>query len=149
MSWQWSRSAVRRLPAENPLAILYYDYALTFAREVEHFWPSPYRTGSWVSVIFFLNRYLAIFGHIPILIGLIPSMSCKVSAPRYRLPCFISHVPSLKMRTCSSSHTFACGLTLTKCSWQVHHYSGYFGMALQLLVAGELPFFYFLGVHYP
>jgi hypothetical protein len=63
------------------LAILYYDYALTFAREVEYFWPNPYRMGSWVSAVFFLNRYFAIFGHIPILIGLIPrKSSCKVGA---------------------------------------------------------------------
>jgi hypothetical protein len=60
------------------LAILYYDYTLTFAREVEHFWPNPYRTGSWVSAIFFLNRYFAIFGHIPILVSLVPGESCEV-----------------------------------------------------------------------
>ena len=52
---------------------------------------------------------------------------------------FISHVPSLKTRTYSSLPTFACGLTHTKYSWQSHQYSGYFGITLQLLVAGELP----------
>ncbi|KAH9059741.1 hypothetical protein EDB87DRAFT_735933 [Lactarius vividus] len=59
-----------------PVAILYYDYALTLSREVEYFWPNPYRTG-WVSSIFFLNRYFAIFGHIPIVINLIPDTSCE------------------------------------------------------------------------
>ncbi|KAN0136075.1 hypothetical protein V8E53_005935 [Lactarius tabidus] len=83
-----------------PLAILYYDYALTFAREVEYFWPNPYRSGSWVSAVFFLNRYIAILGHIPILVSLIPGKSCEPQN-----------------------------------AWQAHHYSGYFGMFLQLLVA--------------
>ncbi|KAI9455170.1 hypothetical protein BJY52DRAFT_1188534 [Lactarius psammicola] len=82
-----------------PVAILFYDYALTLSREVECFWPHPYRTG-WVSSIFFLNRYFAIFGHIPIVIGLIPNKSCEPQN-----------------------------------AWQKRHYKGYFGMALQLLVA--------------
>ncbi|KAH9023394.1 hypothetical protein EDB85DRAFT_2277903 [Lactarius pseudohatsudake] len=82
-----------------PVAILYYDYALTLSREVEYFWPNPYRTG-WVSSIFFLNRYFSVFGHIPIVIGLIPNKSCEPQN-----------------------------------AWQTHHYKGYFGMALQLLVA--------------
>lgn len=82
-----------------PIAILYYDYMLTLSREVEYFWPNPYRTG-WVSSIFFLNRYFAIFGHIPIAMGLIPNESCGPQNV-----------------------------------WQAHHYQGYFGMALQLLVA--------------
>ncbi|KAI9443985.1 hypothetical protein H4582DRAFT_2125947 [Lactarius indigo] len=82
-----------------PVAILYYDYALTLSREVEYFWPNPYRTG-WVSSVFFLNRYFAILGHIPIIIGLIPNESCEPQN-----------------------------------AWQKHHYKGYFGMALQLLVA--------------
>ncbi|KAH9039464.1 hypothetical protein EDB83DRAFT_1718881 [Lactarius deliciosus] len=82
-----------------PVAILYYDYALTLSREVEYFWPNPYRTG-WVSSIFFLNRYFSILGHIPIIIGLIPNKSCEPQN-----------------------------------AWQTHNYKGYFGMALQLLVA--------------
>jgi len=53
------------------LVILYYDYALTFSREVEFFWPHENRVG-WISSLFFLNRYVAIFGHIPIVLRLIP-----------------------------------------------------------------------------
>lgn len=45
-------------------AILYYDYALTLSTEVERFWSSP--SFSWGSTFFYLNRYLALFGHIPI-----------------------------------------------------------------------------------
>src|SRR6266404_5478142 len=58
------------------LAILYYDYVLTFSREVEYFWPKSYRT-SWISLLFFLNRYLAIFGNIPIALGLLPDLECQ------------------------------------------------------------------------
>ena len=50
--------------------ILYYDYALTFSREVESFWPHQNPVG-FVSSIFFLNRYVAIFGHIPIALRLL------------------------------------------------------------------------------
>ncbi|KAH9005489.1 hypothetical protein EDB86DRAFT_3071247 [Lactarius hatsudake] len=59
-----------------PVAILYYDYALTLSREVKYFWPNPYHTG-WVSSIFFLNCYFSILGHILIIIGLIPNESCE------------------------------------------------------------------------
>ncbi|KAG6871731.1 hypothetical protein C0993_002817, partial [Termitomyces sp. T159_Od127] len=45
--------------------ILYYDYALTLSTEVERFWSSE--SFSWGSAFFYLNRYLALFGYIPIL----------------------------------------------------------------------------------
>ena len=54
------------------LVILYYDYALTFFREVEFFWPHKNRVG-WASSLYFLNRYMAIFGYIPIVLRIIPS----------------------------------------------------------------------------
>lgn len=50
--------------------ILYYDYILTFTREVESFWPHRNRVG-FVSSIYFLNRYVAIFGHIPMVLRLV------------------------------------------------------------------------------
>ena len=53
--------------------ILYYDYTLTFSREVESFWPHQNRVG-FVSFIYFLNRYVAIFGHIPVVFRLIPGL---------------------------------------------------------------------------
>lgn len=54
-----------------PTVILYYDYTLTLSREVEFFWPHENRVG-WVSSLYFLNRYVAIFGYIPIVLRLIP-----------------------------------------------------------------------------
>ncbi len=52
--------------------ILYYDYILTFSCEVEVFWPHENRVG-WVSSLYFLNRYVAIFGYFPIVLELILS----------------------------------------------------------------------------
>ena len=46
------------------LAVLYFDYALTFGMEVERFWKREFSTASFG---FFLNRYLAVFAHIPII----------------------------------------------------------------------------------
>ncbi|KAF8072079.1 hypothetical protein FPV67DRAFT_1483847 [Lyophyllum atratum] len=45
--------------------ILYYDYALTLPAEVQRFWSSPL---SWAPSFFYVNRYLALFGHIPVMI---------------------------------------------------------------------------------
>ncbi|KAI0370894.1 hypothetical protein BV20DRAFT_943339 [Pilatotrama ljubarskyi] len=45
--------------------ILYYDYVLTLRDEVQRFWASRVST---VSVLFFFNRYLAVFAHIPVMV---------------------------------------------------------------------------------
>ncbi|KAF8055681.1 hypothetical protein FPV67DRAFT_804090 [Lyophyllum atratum] len=47
------------------LVILYYDYTLTLPAEVQRFWSSPL---SWAPSFFYVNRYLALFGHIPVMI---------------------------------------------------------------------------------
>ncbi|KAF9525441.1 hypothetical protein CPB83DRAFT_859565 [Crepidotus variabilis] len=47
--------------------ILYYDYYLTFPVEVERMWRRG--TGfSWAVGLFYLNRYMALFGHIPVVV---------------------------------------------------------------------------------
>jgi hypothetical protein len=46
-------------------AILLYDYCLTFGAEVERCWVD--RRFSWGLGFFYLNRYLALFGHIPVM----------------------------------------------------------------------------------
>ncbi|KIM64921.1 hypothetical protein SCLCIDRAFT_1213034 [Scleroderma citrinum Foug A] len=43
--------------------LMLYDYALTFAREIELFLKRPRR--SWPFVLFVANRYITILGHIP------------------------------------------------------------------------------------
>jgi hypothetical protein len=46
--------------------ILYYDYLLTLPLEIQRFW--TLRTFSWATFFFFFNRYLAILGHIPVIL---------------------------------------------------------------------------------
>ena len=48
------------------LVILYYDHALTLHMEIQRFW----NRGSfkWGTFFFFLNRYLAFLGHIPVIV---------------------------------------------------------------------------------
>ncbi|KAF9036156.1 hypothetical protein BJ165DRAFT_617819 [Panaeolus papilionaceus] len=48
------------------LAILYYDYLLTFSCEYERFWKPGRHT--WASTFFYLNRYLTLLGHGPIIV---------------------------------------------------------------------------------
>ncbi|KAI0260291.1 hypothetical protein BC834DRAFT_552939 [Gloeopeniophorella convolvens] len=48
-----------------PVAILYYDYLLTISREICFVWPPVNKLG-WVTTIYFLNRYLSMLGHAPV-----------------------------------------------------------------------------------
>jgi hypothetical protein len=45
--------------------MLYYDYFLTLAAEVSHIWPQPISLNIF---LFFLNRYLAVFGNIVVFV---------------------------------------------------------------------------------
>ena len=48
------------------VAILLYDYCLTFGTEVERCWGVGQL--NWASGFFYLNRYLVLFGHVPIML---------------------------------------------------------------------------------
>lgn len=48
-------------------ALLYYDYALTLGRECSLFWSSN-SFKRWGSILFFLNRYCGVIGHVPIFV---------------------------------------------------------------------------------
>ena len=54
--------------------ILYYDYVLTFSDEVVFFWPHENRVG-WIASLYFLNRYVALLGYVPIVLRLLPGSS--------------------------------------------------------------------------
>ncbi|RPD76978.1 hypothetical protein L226DRAFT_559154 [Lentinus tigrinus ALCF2SS1-7] len=68
-SWSGAQTdfVVRSLSA-IAFALLYYDYALTFGAEVERFWRFRKGRPSWGTIGFFLNRYLSILGHIPVIL---------------------------------------------------------------------------------
>lgn len=63
-------------PGHYPAGILYYDYALTFSVEVDRFWKGRL---SFATLIFYFNRYLVLFGHIPVLYEFYASDNQKVS----------------------------------------------------------------------
>lgn len=44
--------------------ILYYDHTLTLPMEIQRFW---IRGFTWAKLFFFINRYLAFLGHIPVI----------------------------------------------------------------------------------
>ncbi|KAH9856356.1 hypothetical protein C2E23DRAFT_882430 [Lenzites betulinus] len=55
-----------RILASAAFALLYYDFVLTIPKAIERYWSGKL---SLVSVLFFFNRYLAVFGHIPVLVN--------------------------------------------------------------------------------
>ncbi|KAJ8073374.1 hypothetical protein PM082_011648 [Marasmius tenuissimus] len=46
--------------------LLYYEYIITFGAEVSRIW--AHTSFNAPTVIFYLNRYVAVFGHIPIVL---------------------------------------------------------------------------------
>ncbi|KAH9856347.1 hypothetical protein C2E23DRAFT_722340, partial [Lenzites betulinus] len=53
---------ISRILASIAFALLYYEFVLTIPATIERYWRGKF---SLVSFFFFLNRYLAVFGHIP------------------------------------------------------------------------------------
>ncbi|KDQ60376.1 hypothetical protein JAAARDRAFT_32772 [Jaapia argillacea MUCL 33604] len=45
--------------------VLYYDFILTFPSEIERFWSGGF---SWAALLFFINRYLSMLGHVPVIL---------------------------------------------------------------------------------
>ncbi|KAI0742654.1 hypothetical protein C8Q80DRAFT_1329230 [Daedaleopsis nitida] len=54
-------------------AILYYDYVLTLPEEVERYWTAA-AGRSWASFFFFLNRYMSVLCHIPVIFEFFATM---------------------------------------------------------------------------
>ncbi|KAI0260287.1 hypothetical protein BC834DRAFT_973548 [Gloeopeniophorella convolvens] len=58
-------SYAKHVLALIPLAVIIYDYFLTLPEEVEFFWPPRNKLG-FVSIVFLLNRYIALVGNLAI-----------------------------------------------------------------------------------
>lgn len=56
------------------ITILYYDFGLTFAEELDRFWNKPFTLSSG---LFFVNRYVGLLAQLPILVQL-----CGKPSPR-------------------------------------------------------------------
>ena len=57
------RPSVKGILLMIKVVLLYYDYLLTLPDEVDRLWHAGPR--SWASIVFFINRYLALVGHVP------------------------------------------------------------------------------------
>lgn len=66
----------------NPVAVLFFDMALTFSTEVDYIWRKSLSTSS---VVFFLNRYISAFANLVYGALLTQKMSEKASAITSRL----------------------------------------------------------------
>ncbi|KAI0351649.1 hypothetical protein OH77DRAFT_1523985 [Trametes cingulata] len=61
-----------RILSSVAFALLYYDFVLTIPQEVERYWTGAF---SLPSLLFFLNRYMSVIGHVPVIIeffGVLP-----------------------------------------------------------------------------
>ncbi|TCD60507.1 hypothetical protein EIP91_009953 [Steccherinum ochraceum] len=52
----------------SAVVVLYWDYLLTLPDEIKLYWQGKQKILSWAPVFFFVNRYLALLGHIPVMI---------------------------------------------------------------------------------
>lgn len=71
-------------PSDTDLVLLYYDYLLTLAHEIEYIWFSQ-RFWSLPSVIFFLNRYIGLLTHAAFAVSTIRYVNVKshlLTSPR-------------------------------------------------------------------
>lgn len=64
------------------LVILYYDYLVTLPVEIQYIWPKLF---SKSSIWFFINRYIPIFGNIPILLSSFASATAREQVRGSRL----------------------------------------------------------------
>ncbi|OBZ74515.1 hypothetical protein A0H81_05313 [Grifola frondosa] len=58
-------NVVNRYLSSVAFALLYYDFVLTIPMEVERYWNGG---RSWTSLFFFVNRYLSVLSHIPVIV---------------------------------------------------------------------------------
>ena len=60
-----------RTDNQIPIAILVHEYVITFVEEVDRMWyptfHGPRMSWNWASFFFYLNRYLVLFGHGPVI----------------------------------------------------------------------------------
>ncbi|KAH9887022.1 hypothetical protein C8Q73DRAFT_795045 [Cubamyces lactineus] len=72
---------VNRVFAAIAFGILWYDFVLTLPLEVERYWKGG---RSWASVFFFLNRYMSVLSHIPVVVEFFLAMP-EPAAGRHRV----------------------------------------------------------------
>ncbi|KAH9962528.1 hypothetical protein BJV74DRAFT_871245, partial [Russula compacta] len=61
----------------SAIVLLYYEYLLTLSREIQFLWP-PHNKLGWFTFACLLNRYLPLFGHLPIFLPYLITASSDV-----------------------------------------------------------------------
>ncbi|KAI6159994.1 hypothetical protein EDD17DRAFT_1607726 [Pisolithus thermaeus] len=80
-----------------------YDYALTFAKEIDLFWLQPRRT--WVFAFFIANRYIGLLGRIPVFFVFFPPNNGGSSSPVHENNSMYPTMPTLT-QWCSGLQLF-------------------------------------------
>ncbi|KAJ3569708.1 hypothetical protein NP233_g4882 [Leucocoprinus birnbaumii] len=91
--------------------ILYYDYLLTINDEIQLIWPN--KSLGVVSLVFYLNRYVSLLGHVPFLVGIyILSLSPEKSqaGSPFALISNVTYVYSKACRGLLKYHQYLAGL---------------------------------------
>ncbi|KAH9971456.1 hypothetical protein BJV74DRAFT_865844 [Russula compacta] len=68
---------INSLISFSATVMLYYEYMLTLSREIQFLWP-PHNKLGWFTFACLLNRYLPLFGHIPIFLPYLITASSDV-----------------------------------------------------------------------
>jgi hypothetical protein len=100
------RPSIKEILLMIEAVLLYYDYLLTLPDEVDRLW----HTGpqSWASIVFFLNRYLALVGHIPFVWNVYAD-PCKTGVGPIRSLTLRSWLIFLLPRPCKSLRALSLG----------------------------------------
>ncbi|KAF9458370.1 hypothetical protein BDZ94DRAFT_106179 [Collybia nuda] len=117
-------------------SLLVHEYCLTFAMEVERFWRANRFT--WAVFFFYLNRYLTLFGHLPVIVEYFWYSTAdgknKVGHQSNR-QALIQFTCSDRCR--SSHHIYLCSAKLTpytSCR-DLQSYHQYFAVTVQIWVS--------------
>lgn len=120
-----------------------FDYALTFEEEVTRYWATGL---TWGTALFYINRYSALIGTIPILVELQLTtidpnkMVVRTRRLHRRLISFL-HCRSRCEISFQSKYCWMVNSSVTRCK-AFRHYHALFVLLSQILVAGALRFVY-------
>ncbi|TCD62224.1 hypothetical protein EIP91_007203 [Steccherinum ochraceum] len=72
----------------SAVVVLYWEFLLTLPDEIQLYWHGSQRILSWAPLFFFLNRYSALIGHVPVMVEFFsrlpePSSLSFVHTPLY------------------------------------------------------------------
>ncbi|KAI0668894.1 hypothetical protein C8Q78DRAFT_215423 [Trametes maxima] len=99
---------VDRIFGSVAFALLYYDFFLTLSREIELYWKN---TISWPYFLFFLNRYMSVITHIPVIIeffGDLPAPVCRQIQQYHRVATVVIQAVVVALLTLRTYALYGC-----------------------------------------